>query len=74
MSKTRNSLTLNAVANVVTGRFVFFIKPQREFRNFRFMQVKATLSKKTKTEILLILNVRYQITFIKLTTSNICCR
>jgi hypothetical protein len=34
MSKTRNSLTLNAVANVVTGDFVFCSKPQSaEFRN-----------------------------------------
>jgi hypothetical protein len=54
MSKTRNSLTLNAVANIVTGDFVFCSKPQSAESSGILgyhMEVKATLSKNTKTEV-----------------------
>ena len=54
LSKTPNSLTLNAVANIVSGDFVLCSKPQSAESGGLlgyYMQVTATLSKNTKTEV-----------------------
>ncbi len=54
LSKTPNSLTLNAVANIVNGDFVLCSKPQSAESPGLLgyhMVVTATLSKNTKTEV-----------------------
>jgi len=54
LSKTTNSLTLNAVANIVNGDFVLCSKPQSAESSGMLgyhMVVTATLSKNTKTEV-----------------------
>jgi hypothetical protein len=60
MSKTRNSLTLNAVANVVTGDFVFCSNPQSaESSGISLIcKSKATLSKTLRLRFLS--TVRFQ--------------
>jgi len=54
LSKTPNSLTLNAVANVVSGDYVMCSKPQSANVNSLLgyhLQVSGTLTKNTKTEL-----------------------
>jgi hypothetical protein len=54
VSKTANSLTLNAVANIVSGDYVMLSKPQSVNINSLLgyhLQVSGTLSKNTKTEL-----------------------
>lgn len=54
LSKTKNSLTLNAVANVVTGDYVLASKPQSIENQALLgyhMIVSASISKNTKTEV-----------------------
>jgi len=54
LSKTKNSLTLNAVANIVNGDFVLCAKPQSAESPGLLgynMIVTATLSKNTKAEV-----------------------
>ena len=53
-SKTTNSLTLNTVANIVSGDFVMCSKPQSANVNALLgyhLQVTATITKNTKTEV-----------------------
>lgn len=54
LSKTPNSITLNAVANIVSGDFVILSKPQSANVNSLLgyhLQVSGTLTKNTKTEL-----------------------
>ena len=54
LSKTPNSLTLNTVANIVSGDFVMLSKPQSANVNSLLgyhLQVSGTLTKNTKTEL-----------------------
>jgi hypothetical protein len=54
LSKTPNSLTLNAVANISNGDFVLCSKPQSAESSGLLgyhMTVTATLSKNTKAEV-----------------------
>ena len=54
LSKTPNSLTLNAVANIVSGDYVMCSKPQSANVNSLLgyhLQVSGTLTKNTKTEL-----------------------
>jgi len=54
LNKTPNSLTLNAVANVVSGDYVMCSKPQSANVNSLLgyhLQVSGTLTKNTKTEL-----------------------
>jgi hypothetical protein len=54
LSKTAKTITLNAVANIVNGDFVMCSKPQSAEVSGLLgyhMEVKATLTKNTKTEV-----------------------
>lgn len=54
LGKTPNSLTLNAVANIVSGDYVMLSKPQSANVNSLLgyhLQVSGTLTKNTKTEL-----------------------